>query len=198
MSYSPESDPDLACVEQAQRGHGPAFDELVRKYSEKLFGLVYHMTGHKEDTFDLLQEVFSKAYHSLRKFRGQSSFYTWLYAIAVNTTLNHLKKRNRQAAYSLQEMSDAIFTDPALVESGYHVDPERRSSVRELQKKLNEALQGLSDSHRAVVTMFDIQGLPHAEIATILGVSEGTVRSRLHYAHQQLQSQLQQFWEERV
>ena len=92
---------DHELVTRTQGGDPTAFDELVVKYSPRLYGLVYHMTSNHEDTNDLLQDVFSKAYRSIRNFRGNSSFYTWLHSIAVNMTINFLKKRNRRQHPSL-------------------------------------------------------------------------------------------------
>jgi RNA polymerase sigma-70 factor (ECF subfamily) len=192
----PRIDPDAELVERAKEGDTRAFDALILKYGEKLYGLVYNMTAHKEDTHDLLQEIFSRTYHSLGRFRGQSSFYTWIYQIAVNQTLNFLKKRKRRTTYSLNDLDSGIHQDPAFIELGDHGNPERQAGLKELQKRLNEAMMRLSDPHRTVVTMFDIQAMPHAEIARVLGVSEGTVRSRLHYAHLHLQSFLQDEWEQ--
>ena len=194
MPPDPEAtDTDVELVRRAQEGDTRAFDELVVKYSRKLYGLVYNMTSNREDTHDLLQDIFAKAYRSLRHFRGKSSFYTWIYSIAVNMTLNFLKKRKRRASLSLDDIDTGIQNDPSFVDSGNRANPRLQSNIHELQKKLNEALQALSEDHRAVVTMFDIQGIPHAEISRILGVSEGTVRSRLYYAHQQLQGHLEEF-----
>lgn len=190
-------DPDEDLVSRAKDGDTRAFDALILKYGDKLYGLVYNMTNHKEDTHDLLQEIFAKAYHSLRKFKGHSTFYTWIYQIATNQTLNFLKKRKRRSALSLNDDESGIQQDPALIDSNRDGNPEEKSRLAELQKRLNEAMMRLSESHRMVVTMFDIQGMPHGEIAKILGVSEGTVRSRLHYAHLQLQSALQDSWDER-
>lgn len=187
-------DPDAELVERAREGDTRAFDALVLKYAEKLYGLVYNMTANKEDTHDLLQEIFAKAYRSLRWFGGRSSFYTWIYSIAVNRTLNFLKQRKRRSTLSLNDLDSGVQNDPALVDSGLLSNPERQANLNELQVRLNEAMMALSDDHRAVVTMFDIQGLPHAEISRILKVSEGTVRSRLHYAHLHLQSLLQDLW----
>ncbi|WP_338687524.1 sigma-70 family RNA polymerase sigma factor [Haloferula helveola] len=194
---TPRPDPDEDLVTRAQEGDTRAFDALILKYGEKLYGLIYNMTSNKEDTHDLLQDVFARAYHSLPKFKGKSTFYTWIYQIAVNMTLNFLKKRKRRTGLSLNEMDSSVHQDPALVDTGRDADPERQANVHELQKRLNEAMQSLSESHRTVVTLFDVQGLPHAEIAKILKVSVGTVRSRLHYAHQHLQTYLQDFWEQR-
>ncbi len=190
-----QPDPDADLVERARHGDTRAFDALILKYGDRLYGLIYNMTSHKEDTHDLLQDVFSKAYHSLPRFKGRSSFYTWIYQIAVNMTLNFLKKKKRRAGLSLNDMDSSVQNDPALVDLAHEANPEKQSNLNELQKRLNEAMQRLSESHRTVVTLFDIQGVPHGEIAAILKVSEGTVRSRLHYAHQHLQSFLQDFWD---
>ncbi len=108
-------------------------------------------------------------------------------------SLNFLKKRKRRAGYSFDDIDSGIQNDPAFVDQAYHANPRRQSNINELQKKLNEAMQELYEDHRSVVTMFDIQGMPHAEISRILGVSEGTVRSRLYYAHKQLQGYLEEF-----
>lgn len=190
-------DPDQDLVTRAQQGDTRAFDALILKYGDKLYGLVYNMTSHKEDTHDLLQEIFSKAYQSLGKFRGHANFYTWIYQIAVNLTLNFLKKRKRRAGVSLDEADSKIQQDPAMIDGTHEANPEKQSNLNELQLRLNKAMRGLSDPHRMVVTMFDIQGMSHAEIAKVLKTSEGTIRSRLHYAHLQLQSALQDSWNER-
>mgnify|MGYP000545477227 CR=1 FL=1 len=190
-------DPDQDLVARAREGDTRAFDALILKYGDKLYGLVYNMTSHKEDTHDLLQDIFARAYQSLPKFRGNSTFYTWIYQIAVNLTLNFLKKRKRRAGPSLNDPDSAIQRDPALIDTARDSDPERQTNLKELQVKLNEAMQKLSEPHRMVVTMFDIQGMSHGEIAKVLKTSEGTIRSRLHYAHLQLQSALQDSWDER-
>jgi RNA polymerase sigma-70 factor (ECF subfamily) len=190
-------DPDQDLVTRAREGDTRAFDALILKYGDKLYGLIYHMTSHKEDTHDLLQEVFARAYQSLKSFRGNSSFYTWIYQIAVNLTLNFLKKRKRRSGLSLNDLEASAQQDPALIDSTHEANPERQTNLNELQIKLNEAMQKLSEPHRMVVTMFDIQGMSHGEIAKVLKTSEGTIRSRLHYAHLQLQSALQETWNER-
>lgn len=186
-------DPDADLVARAREGDTKAFDELVEKYTPKLYGLVYHMTSNHEDTNDVLQDVFAKAYRALKRFRGKSSFYTWIYSIATNMTLNFLKKRNRRRGMSLDDVDLSIENDPDFIEATSKSDPVREANISELQERLNMAMQQLSDDHRAVVTMFDIQGMPHAEISKILGVSEGTIRSRLFYAHRQLQTYLDDF-----
>ncbi len=189
----PRVDPDAHLVQSAQNGDTAAFDELVMKYSQKLYGLIYHMTSNKDDTHDLLQDVFAKAYRSISKFRSKSMFYTWIYSIATNMTLNFLKKRKRRATTSLDDVETGIQNDPVFVDISHRSNPRRQININELQKQLNESMMMLSEDHRAVVTMFDIQGMAHAEIADILRVSDGTVRSRLFYAHQQLRGYLEEF-----
>jgi len=185
------NDEDL--VARTQNGDPRAFDDLVRKYSSRLYGLVYNMTSNHEDTNDLLQDIFAKAYRSIKGFRGKSSFYTWLHTIATNMTINFLKKRSRSYNMSLDDIDNGVHHDPEFIELTSSPDATREVNLKELQQRLNEAMMKLSNEHRAVVTMFDIQGMPHAEIGKILGISEGTVRSRLFYAHRQLQNHLQEF-----
>jgi RNA polymerase sigma-70 factor (ECF subfamily) len=153
------------------------------------------MTSNHEDTNDLMQDVFAKAYRSIAGFRGKSSFYTWIHTISVNMTINFIKKRNRRRTMSLDDIDSGVQNDKEFIEVTASVtnSPSREANLRELQKRLNDAMQKLSVEHRTVVTMFDIQGMPHAEIAKILGISEGTVRSRLFYAHRQLQNFLEDF-----
>jgi RNA polymerase sigma factor (sigma-70 family) len=186
---------DAQLVARTQAGDPAAFDRLVVKYSPRLYGLVYNMTSNHEDTNDLLQDIFAKAYRSITSFRGKSSFYTWMHTIAVNMTINFLKKRGRRFTMSLDDVDAALENDKEFIEktASFVSSPSRQAGLQELQQRLNEAMQKLSPEHRAVVTMFDIQDLPHAEIAKILGVNEGTVRSRLFYAHKQLQNYLDEF-----
>ncbi len=189
----PRTDEDQALVARAQSGDATAFDELVIKYSPRLYGLIYNMTSNHEDTNDMLQDVFAKAYRAIKGFRGKSSFYTWIHTIAVNMTLNFLKKRGRRYHLSLDDVDASIQNDKEFIELTSTSSPVREADLTELQRRLNEAMMKLSDEHRAVVTMFHIQGMPHAEISKILGVSEGTVRSRLFYANRQLQNYLDEF-----
>ena len=191
----PESDAvsDRDLVEQARNRDMAAYDELIRRYQRKIYQLVYNMTSNREDAEDLVQDVFVKAYSALAHFKGDSSFYTWVYRIAVNRTINYLKKRRRNQALSLDDMDQAVERDPDYVELRSRESPVRDVTLTELQKKLNEALQTLSEKHRTVVVLHDIQGIQHDEIARMLDCSEGTVRSRLFYARQELQKQLTEY-----
>jgi RNA polymerase sigma-70 factor, ECF subfamily len=181
---------DLTLVRRAQADDIAAYDELVRRYQERIFATVYHMTSNHEDANDLAQETFIKAYRVLKSFKGDSSFYTWVYRIAVNKTINFLKQRKNRVNLSLNDLDLNAEHDPDLVALISEKTPNRALSLSELQEKLNVAMQKLSETHRWVVTLHDIQGLPHDEIARILNCNVGTVRSRLFYARQQLQGQL--------
>src|SRR5688572_25037468 len=184
---------DEELVARAQSGDATAFDSLVVKYSPRLYALVYNMTSNHEDTNDLLQDVWAKAYRSVGGFRGKSQFYTWLHSIGANLAINFLKKRGRRWTMSLDDVDNGIANDKEFKELQATSTPVRDADLGELQQKINEAMMKLTPDHRAVVTMFDIQGMAHAEIADILGLSEGTVRSRLFYAHKQLQAWLSEF-----
>jgi RNA polymerase sigma-70 factor (ECF subfamily) len=184
---------DANLVEWSRRGEVAAYGELVRRYQKKIYALVYNMTSNREDAEDLVQDVFVKAYAALRHFKGDSSFFTWIYRIAINRTINYVKKRSRLAGVSLADMDEAVERDPAYVELAARESPVRDIGLAELQIKLNKALQTLSEKHRTVVVLHDIQGVPHDEIAKMIGASPGTVRSRLFYARQQLQNELKEF-----
>jgi RNA polymerase sigma-70 factor (ECF subfamily) len=184
---------ERALVRRAQEGDTSAFDELVRRYQERIYGTLYHMTASHEDANDLAQEAFIKAYQALRSFKGDSSFFTWVYRIAVNRAINFLKQRKHRAAMSLNDLDLNAENHPDLVALVSERTPRREAALTELQEKLNEAMQTLSEPHRLVVTLHDIQGLPHDEIAKIMDCNVGTVRSRLFYARQQLQAQLSDY-----
>jgi RNA polymerase sigma factor (sigma-70 family) len=184
---------DETLVARVQHGDAEAFDQLVQRYKERLYATVYHMTSNHEDANDLVQEAFIKAYKSIGSFKRESSFYTWVYRIAVNRTINHLKRRKNRYHFSLDDIDSHIQNDPDFVELMSHVTPRREVGLTELQEKLNEALQKLSEPHRAVVVMHDVQGMTHADIAKVMKCSEGTVRSRLFYARQQLQGLLSEY-----
>jgi RNA polymerase sigma-70 factor (ECF subfamily) len=190
-----EADADWVVVRRVQSGDVAAFDQLILKYRERLYAVIYNMTSNREDTADLVQDAFIKAFQSINRFAGQSAFFTWLYRIAVNSALSHLRKSRLRTFFSLEQVNEndqplaelvAALTDDT---SG----AERGAFVKELQEKLNEAMMKLSIKHRTVVTLFEIDGLSHDEIAEVMECSVGTVRSRLHYAKQLLQAELQPY-----
>ena len=154
---------------------------------------MYNLTSNREDASDLTQEAFIKAFRSISHFKGQSSFFTWLYRIAVNAALTHLKRNRLRKFFSFENLDQEISQTEVLEVLAERTQTDKSTLVNELQEKLNEALQRLSLKHRTVVVLFEIEGLSHQEIAQVMECSEGTVRSRLHYAKQQLQSYLQDY-----
>jgi RNA polymerase sigma factor (sigma-70 family) len=188
-----EGPTDRELVALSQNQDLDAYSELIRRYHKKIYALVYNMTSNKEDAEDLVQEVFVKAYAALKNFKGDSSFYTWVYRIAVNRTINYVKSRKKHMGISLDNVDGGVERDLAYVELAAKESPFRDATLSELQEKLNKALLKLSEKHRAVVVLHDIQGVPHEEIAKMLGVSSGTVRSRLFYARQILQAELTEY-----
>ena len=184
---------DLILVQNAQQGDVAAYDELVRRYQERIYSTIYHMTSNHEDAVDLAQETFIKGFQALKSFKGDSSFYTWVYRIAVNKTINFVKQRKNKTHLSLNDLDFNAEHDPDLVALVSDKTPRRDAGLAELQGKLNSAMQKLSPPHRLVVTLHDIQGLPHEEIARIMDCNVGTVRSRLFYARQQLQAYLSDY-----
>jgi RNA polymerase sigma-70 factor (ECF subfamily) len=195
---SPESPSPAGMAEQelvklARDGDMASYDELVRRYQERIYATVYHMTSNHEDANDLAQEAFIKAYRALKHFKGGSSFYTWIYRIAVNKTINFLKQRKNRVHMSLNDLDFNAEHDPDLVALVSDKTPRRDVGLSELQEKLNAALLKLSEHHRLVVTLHDVQGLSHEEIAKIMDCNIGTVRSRLFYARQQLQAYLSDY-----
>ena len=180
-------------VTRAKQGDLSAYDDLVRRYQERIYATIYHMTSNHEDANDLAQDAFIKAFHALKSFKGGSSFYTWVYRIAVNRTINFLKQRKNRSQMSLDDIDFNAEHDPDLVALVSEKTPRREINLSELQEKLNEAMQKLSEPHRLVVTLHDVQGLSHDEIAEIMECNIGTVRSRLFYARQQLQAYLSDY-----
>lgn len=183
---------DATLVQETVAGQTRAFDELIRRHSRKLHAMLLNMLGNDSDAYDVAQEAFLKAFHSLRYFNGRSAFYTWLYAIAANQARNLLRKRKREKSYSLDndENGDAYEKDHRLADSSIAGDPIRNAQIKDLKTKLYDAIETLSPAHREVVVLCDIHHMSYQEVSEILKLSTGTIRSRLHYAHKQLQGLL--------
>ncbi len=188
-----EADSDWMIVQRVQAGDVASFDQLILKYRERVYAMIYNMTSNREDAADLTQDSFIKAFQSINRFQGQSSFFTWLYRIAVNSSLTHIRKNKLRTFFSFDKVHEDAGVSEVINRLTDKKDVERDVFVNELQEKLNEALQKLSIPHRTVVTLFEIDGLSHEEIAEVMTCSVGTVRSRLHYAKQLLQAELQSY-----
>ncbi|HUL51458.1 MAG TPA: sigma-70 family RNA polymerase sigma factor [Candidatus Nitrosotalea sp.] len=184
---------EQSLVHRARNGDLEAYDELVRIYQERIYSAVYHMTANHDDANDLAQDTFIKAYQALKSFKGDSSFFTWVYRIAVNKTINFLKQRRNRMHMSLNDLDFNAEHDADLVALISERTPRREVGLSELQEKLNAAMLKLSDIHRLVITLHDVQGLSHEEIGKIMDCNTGTVRSRLFYARQQMQAYLSDY-----
>ncbi|WP_269542667.1 RNA polymerase sigma factor [Cerasicoccus fimbriatus] len=195
VAENPSASDDAVLVKRVQAGEMAAFDQLVSKYRERLFSVVYNLTSNRDDANDLTQEAFIRAFRSISKFKGKSSFFTWLYRIAVNTTITHLKRSRKRRFFSFEQMDEEGPASAKLESLASRAKTDKPTYMRELQEKLNDALQKLSVKHRTVVVLYEIEGLSHQEIAEITKTSEGTVRSRLHYAKQQLRETLKDYLE---
>ena len=168
---------DLKLIHRSQAGDTEAFGELVTKYRSKIFNMIYGIVGNENDAWDLAQEGFLKAWRSIHRFQARSSFYTWLYSITINVTIDSLRQRCRRSEV---ELDDAI---PSSLPS-----PRADYQRNEIRQHINAALAQLSPEHRAVIVLKEIEDLHYHEIAEILNLSIGTVMSRLFYGRKKLQS----------
>ena len=196
ISHSPSEKALLVSklVKSAKSGDLDSFDSLTLMFRERLYGVIYNMTFNHDDAADLTQDAFVKAFRSLSKFKEKASFFTWIYRIGVNLTLSYLKKKKSRKFFSFdQYVSDGVSIKDSEKFSCSDSNSVRSTLINELHEKLNEALSQLSDKHRTIVVLFEIDGLSHKEIASIMKCTEGTVRSRLHYAKLQLQSLLSDY-----
>jgi RNA polymerase sigma-70 factor (ECF subfamily) len=184
----------VGLVRDAKKGSLEAFDTLTIMFRERLYSVIYNMTLNHDDAADLTQDAFVKAFRSLSKFKEKSSFFTWIYRIGVNLTLTYLKKRKARKFFSFDYfMTEGLSSKETEKFSSKESNSVRTTLLNELHEKLNEALLRLSDKHRTIVVLYEIDGLSHREIASIMKCTEGTVRSRLHYAKLQLQSFLSDY-----
>lgn len=180
---------DQGLIDECRAGKTEAFGVLVNRYQDRLYPTVFRLTGCAEDAQDLLQEAFLRAYRKLERFHGESSFYTWIYRIAVNLALSGRRKRRHESGAGLTV--DA----PDLRGSG---DPAAPLERAERDERIQEALNALAPDHRAVVVMKEYDGLHYEEIGAVLGVPVGTVRSRLHRARCELRDRLRDLVEDEL
>lgn len=179
---------DLELVGKAKAGNREAFKALVEKYQERVFGLAYEVVGNREDAEDIAQEAFVKAYLSLGEFRADSSFFTWLYRIVYNMSIDYRRKVMRRGGEAL-ELDENTAAESSQLTSKVGT-PQDEFLRKEQRNHIQKALATISDEHRAVITLREIDGLSYDEIARVTGISLGTVMSRLHYARKRLQQAL--------
>jgi RNA polymerase sigma-70 factor (ECF subfamily) len=180
---------DLQIVAKVLDGDTGAFSDLVRRHHERVYNTVFGLVGDLDEADDLAQEAFLKAFRSLRRFRGQSLFSTWLYRIAVNCSLDHLKSKHRRSTVSLDEYQD-IQEFPSIWRRNTE-DADVGVQRRELQEILEIALDALPEEYRVTFVLREIEGMAYEEIAELLKCSVGTVKSRLFRGRAKLRESLQ-------
>lgn len=168
---------DAELVRRFGEGDERAFDDLLVRYERKVYGIAYRMCGDPDDAREVTQDVFVSAYTALRSFRYEAQVGTWLHRVAVNASLDRLRKRKRRAESSLELVGERADTGPA---------PEERAEAAERAAAVQAALSKLSDDHRAVLVLHDIQDLDYAGVAEALQIPIGTVKSRIHRARAEM------------
>jgi len=181
---------ESALVAKAREGDNAAYNELVNRYSTKIYRLAKHITQHDEDAEDVLQETFLKAFEHLGDFQGQSKFYTWIVRIAVNESLMKLRKRKSDRTVPLDEPLDTGEDTVVREIAVWDENPEQQYSREELATILDEAVQSLRPVFRTVFVLRDIEELSTEETAEALGLSVPAVKSRLLRARLQLREKL--------
>ncbi len=185
---------DIQLVERFKRGNESAFDELVKRHYQRVCNILFHAVGALPNVEDMAQEVFLKAYHGLQQYRGDSTFSTWIYRIAVNVGLDELRREKRKRLLRFTRLED-------LGARGHEVEdvqpgarrPDSQLEQKELADTLQRAMKHLPKKHRLVFSLREIEEFSYSEIAEIMGCSTGTVKSRLFYARAKLQRYLKSY-----
>lgn len=178
---------DRSLADACCKGRREAFGELVTRHQDRAFNLAYRLTGSRDEAADAVQEAFLKAYRAMRSFRGESSFYTWLFRILVNEVRSRRRRRSaRPAAFSLDADPGGERPGSPADPPAAGPDPSEEAGRAERSGLVRQALQSLEDDQRAIIVLRDIEGRDYAEIADALGCPRGTVKSRLHRARMAL------------
>lgn len=189
-----ESGEERALIEKAQAGDREAFEQLVRLHDRDILRLAFHMLSNREEAREVFQETFLKAFRSLHRFRFESSFYTWVYRIATNVCLDHLRKRQtlrEEISYEGDsDNPDRPAIKDTLAATTYYSNPERRLYGEEVGERIQNALKSLSEKERLVFELRHYQGLRLRKIGEIMGSTEETAKNYLFRATQKLRAQL--------
>jgi RNA polymerase sigma-70 factor (ECF subfamily) len=176
---------ELAVIERVLSGDTDAFETLVLENQKKVYNLALKMTGSENDALDISQEAFIKAYTGLRNFRGESRFSVWLYRLTYNLSIDFIRKNQRNQVSSLTYIDDSgEYADYEIPDISF--EPESEIEKKELRQAISNGIDELSDKHREILVMREITGMSYEDIANTLGLSEGTVKSRLSRARQGL------------
>ncbi len=183
---------DATLVRQAQAGNVEAYGQIVLRYQDRVFNASWRICRNRDDAADLTQDAFLKAYRAIGTFAGKSSFYTWLFRIAVNLALSHRKRAKLRLVHSLDAdgLADEAGSQAQRVPDTRTPAPDRRAEQREMQTKVADALQRIDEHHRVIMVLRDIEGLDYHEIADVLEIPVGTVKSRVHRARSAMRIEL--------
>ncbi|MBE7448841.1 MAG: sigma-70 family RNA polymerase sigma factor [Kofleriaceae bacterium] len=185
---------DRELVVRAQKGDRDAFRVLFERYSRRAYSLAFGIVRHADDALDVVQDAFIKAHRHLDKFEGQASFYTWLYRIVMNLAIDHLRKHRRQRVVDFPDAGETLdegaLGEDSLIPRIIGGNPGRALLDREIRDRIAQALDELSDNHRAVLVMRELEGLSYEEMAQAMGCSKGTIMSRLFHARRNMQKRL--------
>jgi len=187
---NPNSESDILVVEKVLAGDTDAFSALVHKYQNRVYSAVLNYVYAPDEALDITQETFVKAYTSIHRFNSSSSFYTWIYRIAINTAIDWLRKRKNRKVESLDDLK---FTEIGFEPESRDPDsdPERVLDKNETERMLRVAISMLTHKLRGVLVLHDVEGLSQEEIASILKIPVGTVKSRISRARAELKGILQ-------
>jgi RNA polymerase sigma-70 factor, ECF subfamily len=184
---------DRELVESAKAGDRDAFRTLFERHHRRAYSLALGVVRNSADAMDVVQDAFIKAHRHLDKFEGTSSFYTWLYRIVMNLAIDHIRKHRRARAVDFTDQvseGDAQVGDDALLPRILGGNPGRALMDQEIRGRIEKALGELSDNHRAVLVMREMEGLSYEEMAQVMGCSKGTIMSRLFHARKNMQRRL--------
>jgi RNA polymerase sigma-70 factor (ECF subfamily) len=189
LSYPAVDDHDLVLA--ARKGDRDAFRTLFERYHRRAYALALGVLRHSDDALDVVQDAFVKAHKYLDKFEGNSSFYTWLYRIVMNLAIDHLRKHRRVKPVEFDEARlEEDHSDDGLLPRILGGNPGRALLDKEIRRRIDAALDELSDNHRAVLVMRELEGLSYEEMAQAMGCSKGTIMSRLFHARRNMQKRL--------
>lgn len=193
-SEGPPDKGDHELVKRIQAGDSKAFRELFDKYHRRAFAVAMGVVKNEDDALDAVQEAFVKVHKNVHKFQGSSSFYTWLYRIVMNVSIDHIRKTSRRKNLDFDERAlheeSEVAGDGALVPHVANANPGKAALRRELGGAIHEALQELPEHHRAVIVLREVEGMSYEEMAEALEVPKGTVMSRLFHARKKMQAAL--------
>lgn len=187
-----ESPDDTSLVRDARRGDAQAFRALVERYQRRVYQLALGMVKDPDEAMDITQETFVRVHRYLPSFKGDSSFFTWTYRIATNLCLDSARRRGRSERVEMDE-SDAEIEARMDPPSAALAGPQRAALNAELKAKIDEALASLSENHRAILLLREVEGLSYEELAHALGIRKGTVMSRLFHARLKMQRKLREY-----